>query len=385
MKSNFCFAAACLCASLFLLQSCASADKLSTKGWSSYRSGEYGKAEKKFSKALDKKSYHPGALEGMAFVSSRQGNYSSAERYMGKLYGQQKNTRNAYNYACFTNRAGNSARAMNLLFETSAGYDFDKYRQLAAKDSDLSSLRSNAKFKRFLAGYRRLKITPLEGYSKDDDGMFGIEPYNDLFAVVSHNGKILLATTPGTDRNTERWSGEYVTFDYKLGSPVGIYLVDEDVYDHDWLVGSKGALVSTGDLTFNGNGYLKVRIEDTESDPRTTGVDIPEERGLFDDLLAGAGAYAIMKAAIEGDHSFASRLVNCSVEAGIGQFVDNPVQAALVEDAYKSVVEKRGPSVKNIAVSTLQGYLVQELQNTGHRDAAALIQKASYVGCLLSK
>lgn len=77
----------------FSFFSCASSEKLTSKGWQLYRNGDYSKAESKFIKALNKQTLI-STLEGMVFVKYK---YRDAENYIKKVYDRSKQA-----YRCIT-------------------------------------------------------------------------------------------------------------------------------------------------------------------------------------------------------------------------------------------------------------------------------------------
>ncbi len=366
-----------------LLISCASSEKLVKKGWREYQKNKLIKADKLFSKALKRKGYKEGAYEGKAFTSRSFGNYDNAEYYISKAYNLNSNSaKNTYNYACFSNLNGNKNRAMNLLFKIPSKGDFDYYRKLASKDKDFKSLRDNPKFIHFLSGYRRLKIKPYSAYSNDDDGLFN---ENDLFVIVENKGKIILATDVIQESNKANWSNEYVIFDYPLDSKIKIILMDEDIVEHDKLVYVNGLITETDNYTFkSGTSYLKVNITDVESEPYTTGTYLPSEVSLSE-LALGVGALYLVSKVEDLDNSFLTRLVDCSTKAGISYYIENPIYAAAVEEAYDSVKEKRGYSFNNLSEGVVKSLVIDELRNRGYEDLANLIEVADYANCIFSR
>lgn len=380
MNRNYIF----LVAFTLLLTSCASTSlQLANKGFEKYSQKDYTKANKLFDKALKKKGTKEKAYEGKAFVSSKFQNYRDAEFYISKAYSiNPKSANHTYNYACFSNLNGKPNQAMNLLYEIPAKGNFEYYRKLASKDKGLESLKSNQKFIRYLSGFRRLKIQPYSAYSDISDGWFN---QNDLFVVVENNGKIILVTDVVQESNNANWNNDYVVFDYPLESKIRIILMDEDIFEHDKFIYINGLITKPDDYNFtSGNSYLKVNITDVESYPYTTGTYLPSEVSLTE-LALGVGALYLVSKADDLDNSFLTRLIDCSTKAGISYYVENPIYAAAIEEAYDSVKEKRGYSFSNLSGNAIKSLVIDELRDRGYSNLANLIEVADYANCVFSK
>lgn len=274
--------------------SCASSSKLESKGWKLYYSGKLNKAEKKFNRAIDKNRLQAGAYQGISKISRLKGNFYKAEKYMETAYRYNSNSSNTYEYARLVCKNGDLDRAMNLLYELPVKGDFGFYRSLATKEQDFNKLRSSLKFKRYLLGYRRLKITPYHAYSTDLDGIFN---ENDLYVVVENQGKVLLATNVVQESNYAYWNDQYIIFDYPLGTSLSVSLMEEDIVEHDNLIMAKGHLVPGDFFLKRGNSGMKFKVEDTELSPMTTGTHLPSELSAKE-LIVGLGITALGYAVI---------------------------------------------------------------------------------------
>jgi hypothetical protein len=302
---------------------------------------------------------------------------------MSKAYQFNSSSRNIYNYACFSNLNNKPSKAMDLLFELSSKGkgDLNYYRKLAAKEKSFISLRSNAKFTRFLSGYRRLEIKPHTAFSNVSDGLFNS---NDLFIVIENEGRIILVTDVVQESNKASWYSEKVVFDYPLGSQIRFILMDEDIIEHDKFVDVRGSITKTGNQKYRrGTSYMEIRISDTERSTYTSGTQLPSEVTLKE-LALGAGFVYLVANSNELDNSFFTRLIDCSTKAGINQFVDNPLLAAAVEEAYDSVRKRKGYSFSGLSINAVKGLVINELKNSGHKDAANMLETADYLYCVFS-
>jgi hypothetical protein len=362
--------------------SCATPEKLTQKGWDKYNEKNYGKAEQLFSKSLKKQTYQSSAYEGLAFVNSvGYGNYRKAEYYMGQAYRLNSSSSCTYNYACFANRNGNAQKAMNLLFEIPAKGNFDYYRKLASKDSDLSSLKNDPKFIRYLSGYRRIQVEPYYGYCRDNDGIGGGE--NDLFMVVEHQGRIILVTNVIQNSNKAFWTSDYVVLDYPFNSEIKFFLIDEDVFKHDKYAQAKMSVAQVGEFSFDaGISGFKIRFSDTERSPYTTGTRLPPEISLAELALGTNGLYLVTQA-FDLDNSFVTRLIDCTIKVGINYFVDNIVHASLLSEVYDAVRKRQGVSFYSLSISVVKNLIIRELIRRGHPVLAATIEVADYLNCVL--
>lgn len=368
---------------LVFISACSSSEKLAEKGWKKYEEGQITKADKIFSRALLKKGLKERAFEGKAFTAYKFGRYAEAESNIAQAYRvNNASARHTYNYACFSNLNGKPSQAMSLLFEIPAKGDFHHYRKLAASDPDLKSLKNNVAFIRYLSGYRRLKIQPYSAYSDIFDGPFN---QNDLFVVVKNGERVILVTNVVQESNYANWSNQFVVFDYPLDSRIRFVLMDEDIFEHDKILDFNSLITKTDDYTFKyGNSYLKVKVSDTELTPQTTGTYLPKEVSLSE-LILGLGALYLISNAEDLDNSFLTRLIDCSVKAGISYYVENPLQAAVVKEAYASVKEQRKLSFNALSEDAVKGLVVAELRSRGYTSLANAIEVADYARCVFYK
>ncbi len=364
------------------LFSCATSEKLTSKGWQLYRNGDYSKAESKFIKALNKQTL-TSTLEGMAFVKYKYRDYRAAENYSRKVYDRNKSSTSIYNYARFTNLNGNELNAMRLLYELGNQRDFETYRQLSYKENDLKSLRNNIKFQRYVSGYRRLKISPYEAYSNDEDGLgFGFHNENELFITISNNDYLILSTKIQKDKD-HVFLNDYVVFDYPIGSTLEMTLIDEDIYDHDKLVSVKGNRIDVGNFTFTGNGFMKIKIEDAEERPYTTGLYVPSERNMRNDLLSICGAVLGTVVLANLDQSFVTRIISCATQYAAGSMISDPLKASMVVESVRKITENKG-SISSIGTITFTSYVVAELRSKNQHQLADAVDAGMFINCIFS-
>jgi hypothetical protein len=373
---------ALIAVSFILLTACASPERLVQRGWEKYNQRDFLKSEVYFSKSLKKRPYQDDAYRGLAFVNANGfNNYRNAEYYMGEAYRLNSNASNTYNYACFTNRNGHAQKAMELLFELPDKNQFDYFRKQAATDSDLSSLKSNPKFVRYLSGYRRIKVEPYFGYCFDSDGLFSGE--NDLFLLVENQGKIILVTNVVQNSNRANWN-DYVVFDYPLNSSVRFLLMDEDNVKHDKYTELRTVLNKPGSFSSgNSQSGFRFRVSDSENSVYTTGTDLPAEISLSS-LALGYGIYQEIQSR-DSDNSFYNRLIDCAVVAGISYFVENIAYATVITEAYNRVRNQQGSSFYSLSASVIKSLMINQLKKGGHPTAALALEGIDFLNCLFNK
>lgn len=261
-------------------------DALVKSGWKKYRKGDYTKAEVKFNKALSK-SESPDALEGRAFSKFKRGNTSSGLIDIENAATKSSRASFTYNAAMLNAEVGKNESSFNLLCSIYRKNNYTNYIQKAKTEKAFRSLQSQTKFRRMLDGYRRVKVSILEGKSNrpDDKGIcpLCVRTGNDQFVVVAGslpNGKqaVLLCTNTIQDNNNVRWNNQYTVFDYKLGTSIAVAQIDEEVTSHDLLSRFEGSIFSGGTFKTSGNYNSSViySIEDTEQSGYTAGVNVPK-------------------------------------------------------------------------------------------------------------
>ena len=286
--------------------------KIIGKGYSKLNSGNYDKAIKKFDKAVRKPGYGKAkAYHGLALSYENKNNISRALNYAQRAC--KTNTTDpgySFNLARYNAYLGEESKAINWLFNigdaiaVSRSRNIEYYARKASNDPFLKTLRNDIKFRRFLdGGYRRVKLSIRSGKSSVDDKW----TQNDQFAVVSaqtNNGKqkVILATDVIQDDNSASFYGEYVIFDYKLGTTISIGHYDEDYTSHDRLSSYKGPIPSNlQNLTKTTNSRsssLSFSISDANTSTYTSGTDIPSTISTSD-ILLGVGAAALVIGASE--------------------------------------------------------------------------------------
>jgi tetratricopeptide (TPR) repeat protein len=286
IKMNFTNKTSCFFTVLLLATSCVSPQALIQQGFDKMSQNQYDKAEKKFAKVLRKESdearvVHDQAYHGMSVLYLRKDQLSTAKEYEYKAYRCSEKLLYIYNLARFEAQEGNRQVAYDWLFRLahSNSEQRNRYATLAFAEPMFKSLKYEAKFNRLWAGYRRIAISILEGYSTESDKM----TENDQFVVVSafllNQGvsKIILCTTTIENDNQARWQNEFVVFDYKLGTEVTISQYDQDYTANDLL--SRGSMILPLDLSWNTiigrRSHVIFRIQDIEMEPQTTNSDLP--------------------------------------------------------------------------------------------------------------
>jgi hypothetical protein len=240
------------------------------------------------------------------------------------------------------------------------------------------------KFQRYLSGFRRIKISPYELYSTDEDGLTSIlHNQNELFVTISNNNYLILSTKIEQD-NDHVFPSDYVVFDYPLGSKTTITLMDEDYYEHDKLIQVSSSLLDLGNFTFKNNGFMKIKMEDTEELPYTTGLFVPSERKLLNDLLFAAGAYYVLPRISNLDNSFITRMVSCGGQYKVGTLISDPLNAAIVAEGVRKVIENKG-DISNIGITTFTNYLASELRSSNHGNLANALDASVVANCIFGK
>ena len=295
---------------------CVSTTTLIDKGFSKIGNGNFDKAESKFTKALEKKTYKDNgvihkAYHGLSVVAASRQNYVMAENYEFKAH--ENNTTNleyAYNLAKFKANKGEMQKAYNWLFylgdiEANGYGRINVYTQKALNEPMFRTLNDDIKFQRFCQGYRRVKLSILRGYSSESDKW----TENDQFATVAANlpsgeRKLILCTNVIEDDNSAVWSNQYVVFDYKLGTTLKINQLDEDYTSHDVLSAYTGSIPFDLNLKeIKGNqSRLELNIQDTEQASYTSGTTAPStiDPTLIGIAIAGAVVYGAGELAYSG-------------------------------------------------------------------------------------
>jgi hypothetical protein len=282
---------------------CASSSKLIDKGFSNLQNGSHDKAEKKFVKAIEKKTYNDNqiihkAYHGLSLVETRRNNLVRAEDFEYKAYQNDKsNPEYAYNIAKFKANS-NDRSAYNWLFsigesEVQGRGSVLAYGNKASNEPMFKPIANEIKFQRFCAGFRRVKLSIDRGYSSESDKWTENDQFATVAAIIpSGEKKVVLATNTIENENNASWYNQYAVFDYKLGTTVNISQLDEDFTSHDLLSQYNGVI--PWDLKLSEikgqQSRLAISLSDTEQQPYTSGTSIPStiSPGLIGAALTGA-------------------------------------------------------------------------------------------------
>ncbi|MEE9362455.1 MAG: tetratricopeptide repeat protein [Cellulophaga sp.] len=305
----------------------------------------------------------------------------NAISYMTKCYNINPTSKVVYKLALFNYQKYYYNTSINYLSELYSSDDYEKIRKYVIKNiSSFKNLNSYPKFQRWISGIRRIKIKPVYGanyYSQEFTG-------EDLFLVILYDKEFILSTDVIDNRDSVYWNNDYVIFDYKIGSPLDIYLVDEDITENELLYHHTYYDIPRDlgkRVIEDGKKEIILNIEDSNRDVYTTGVTIPKPVSLMELVAGGIGVYAIASS-INSEDNFFSKLINCLTQTAIGNSIDNPASAGIIAEASASVIENRNISIKNTGVNIFANYVVQELKKNGHNEEANLVVGGLFLNCL---
>jgi hypothetical protein len=353
--------------------SCSSTAGLIETGYAKLQQGNNDKAEAKFTKALEKKTYKDNAVidkayHGLSMVASNKGNYSRAKDYEYKAHQINNNSfEYAYNLAKFNAQEGDTKNAYNWLFYlgdiSARGYgSMSSYGQRASTDPFFSALSDDNKFQRFCAGYRRLNISILRGYSSESDKFTENDQFATVSAVVnSGDRKVVLCTNTIDDDNSASWSNQRVVFDYKLGTSVKIAQFDEDYTSHDLLSSYTGSIPYDLNLTeIKGDrSGLQLSVQDTEQGAYTSGTSIPSTISptLVGIAVAGAIVYGASELAYSGVKNMSSSSrSNSSAKSYSSSYTSNSSNSASYSNSSSSNTSSSNASKNTVCYSNVQEY-----------------------------
>jgi len=87
-----------------------------------------------------------------------------------------------------------------------------------------------------------------------------------------------------------------------------------------------------------------------------------------------------------------TNLVKCLIQDEASNLSSDPRMSAIITESINTVSKQKGVNLdpknldlKGIAIGTLQGYVIQDLEKRGHTDTANLLKATSFLNCLTSK
>jgi len=112
-----------------------------------------------------------------------------------------------------------------------------------------------------------------------------------------------------------------------------------------------------------------------------------------DIVAAGAILYNIWQIgdAVLNDNSNSTasdmllKLVSCAAQNKVSSISDNPFVAATISESVESVLESKNISITDIASSTLENYVIEDLNKRGYSNIATMLETTSFLKCLTGK
>lgn len=102
-----------------------------------------------------------------------------------------------------------------------------------------------------------------------------------------------------------------------------------------------------------------------------------------DNLLIGIGILFAGIHLLTDEHSSISQAINCAVQYGVSNLVENPIYAGAASEAVNSLFKNESYSWKNMGQSTVENYLSNELKDSGYSTLAKSAGFISYMNCIV--
>ena len=101
-------------------------------------------------------------------------------------------------------------------------------------------------------------------------------------------------------------------------------------------------------------------------------------------LFVSAGLYAAVSSSNTSGSSVDIRLLSCAGQAMAGNLAENPVASGAITEAVRSAIENDHFSISNATTNSAESYISSKLRESGHSDAANMVDTGNFILCALN-